>query len=189
MNNVAPHVYEKEDVEEVLPLVDAPYLPQINEEEQKNTYTLVLDLDETLVHFFEVTIQKTETEGHVLVRPGAEKFIEEMGEIYELVIFTAAIQEYADKVINEIDSKNRVKFRLYRQHAIPQENNFIKVYFIQDLTRIGRDLSKIIIVDNTQECFQLQPENGICIRSWFGDNNDNALDELSELLKGFFIKR
>ena len=35
-----------------------------------------------------------------------------------------------------------------------------------------------------QECFQLQPENGICIRSWFGDNNDTALEELAPILKG-----
>ncbi len=49
---------------------------------------------------------------------------------------------------------------------------------------MGRDLSKIIIVDNVAENFQLQPDNGIFIRSWFEDTNDTALSELSPLLKG-----
>ena len=53
-----------------------------------NVYTLVLDLDETLVHYTE-----TNGEGKVLIRPGAEKFLEELSQYYELVIFTAAMND------------------------------------------------------------------------------------------------
>jgi TFIIF-interacting CTD phosphatases, including NLI-interacting factor len=52
------------------------------------------------------------------------------------------------------------------------------------LSKIGRDLANVIIVDNVAENFQLQPDNGILIRSWFDDPNDNALLELLPLLKG-----
>lgn len=51
-------------------------------------YCLVLDLDETLVHYFEVG-----SEGTFLVRPGCDQFLTEMAEIYEVVIFTAAMQD------------------------------------------------------------------------------------------------
>ena len=51
-------------------------------------YTLVLDLDETLVHYVE-----EEDNAYILIRPGAEKFIEELSKYYELVIFTAATQD------------------------------------------------------------------------------------------------
>jgi TFIIF-interacting CTD phosphatase-like protein len=68
---------------------------------------------------------------------------------------------------------------MYRQHALPYGPIFVK-----DLSRIGRDLSKTIIVDNVAENFQLQPDNGIFIKSWFDDMSDTALSELAPLLKG-----
>ena len=62
---------------------DPPYLPAIQSDRE---YCLVLDLDETLVHYFEVG-----SEGTFLVRPGCDQFLNEMTELYEIVIFTAAM--------------------------------------------------------------------------------------------------
>lgn len=115
----------------------------------------------------------------ILVRPGAEEFLEEMGKYYEVIIFTAALQDYADWVLDELDTNKIIKHRLYRQHALPHGSCYIK-----DLTRIGRPLSRMIIVDNLAENFQLQPENGIMIKSWIGDPHDTALYELAPILKG-----
>lgn len=69
------------------PLVtpDAPYLPKMT---GSSGYCLVLDLDETLVHYFEIG-----SEGTFLVRPGCDQFLKEMAELYEIVIFTAAMQD------------------------------------------------------------------------------------------------
>jgi len=67
---------------------DPPYLPPA---EGGTGYCLVLDLDETLVHYFEVG-----SEGTFLVRPGCDKFLTEMAEIYEVVIFTAAMQDVSN---------------------------------------------------------------------------------------------
>ena len=57
-------------------------------------YTLILDLDETLVHFRDI-----DGGGEFLIRPYAEEFLEEMGKYYEIVIFTAAIKSYADYIL------------------------------------------------------------------------------------------
>ena len=76
---------ESLDLDGELPRVDPPYLPPLEDE---NTYTLVLDLDETLVHYYE-----SGNEGHYLIRPGCDEFLKEMSECYEVVIFTAALQE------------------------------------------------------------------------------------------------
>jgi CTD small phosphatase-like protein 2 len=127
---------------EPLPLVDVPYLPPVKD---PNTYTLVLDLDETLVHYFEIG-----SEGHFLVRPGCDVFLKEMSQIYEVVIFTAAMQDYADWVLDQIDKDKCISHRMYRQHALPYGPILVK-----DLSRIGRDLSRTIIVDNVAENFQL----------------------------------
>ena len=161
---------ESVDNEYELPSVSVPYLPT----SKALSYTLVLDLDETLVHYFELA-----GEGNFLVRPGCKEFLEEVCKYYEVVIFTAALQDYADWVLDQIDQPGCITYRLYRQHAIPAGN-----FYIKDLSRIGRDLSKVIIVDNVAENFQLQPDNGILIRSWFDDPHDNALLELLPLLKG-----
>ena len=88
-----------------LKTVEAPYL----KESTQDRYTLVLDLDETLVHYYE-----TGGEGGFRVRPGCDKFLKEMSEIYEVVIFTAAMQDYANWVLDQIDKEGRISFRLYR---------------------------------------------------------------------------
>ena len=60
---------------------------------------------------------------------------------------------------------------------------------MKDLSRIGRDLSKTIIVDNVAENFQLQPDNGIFIKSGFDAMNATALSELAPLLKQIVKKQ
>ena len=76
-----------------------------------------------------------------------------------------------------------ISYRLYRQHALPTGN-----FFIKDLSRLGRDISKTLIVDNVAENFQLQPDNGVFIRTWIDDPTDNALDELAPLLKEIAVR-
>jgi len=153
-----------------LPEVVAPFLPPLKGEK----YTLVLDLDETLVHYYE-----TEERGQYAIRPGLRNFLSQLSPHYELVVFTAAMQEYADWVLDEIDVDHCISHRLYRQHTVHIGNSLVK-----DLGKLGRDLARTVIIDNVQESFQLSPGNGILIRSWFDDVSDQALTELYPLLKG-----
>jgi CTD small phosphatase-like protein 2 len=78
-----------------LPRVYPPFLPPLQGPNKDKVYTLVLDLDETLIHNVEYG-----QESFFLVRPGCEDFIKEMAKYYEIVIFTAALQEYADQVVD-----------------------------------------------------------------------------------------
>jgi CTD small phosphatase-like protein 2 len=59
----------------------------------KREFTLVLDLDETLIHFN----QNTRTYNS---RPYAVPFLYEMSKVFEIVIFTAGLKEYADWILN-----------------------------------------------------------------------------------------
>jgi TFIIF-interacting CTD phosphatase-like protein len=63
--------------------VEAPYV----KDKPTKDYTLVLDLDETLLHYFE----KSEYEGELRIRPGADEFLKLLSEHYEIIIFTAAM--------------------------------------------------------------------------------------------------
>lgn len=104
--------------------------------------------------------------------------MKEMSAFYELVVFTAAMQDYADWVLDTLDTDKLIRHRLYRQHT--RRTNHV---FIKDLSFLGRDLSRVVIVDNVAANFQNQPENGIEIRSWYDDPHDNALAELTPILK------
>ncbi len=119
----------------------------------------------------------------MLVRPGTETFLRELSVSYEIVVFTAALQDYADWVLDQIDPHKYVSHRLYRQHAFPCGTSFVK-----DLSRLGRELSRVIIVDNVADNFRLQPENGILIKTWTDDPHDTALQELAPILKSITAK-
>ena len=101
-----------------------------------------------------------------------------MNKVYELIIFTAGTQDYADPILNIIEKKHKFfEKRLYRQHCVVLDNVFVK-----DLSKLGRDLNKIIIVDNMKQNFKLQKENGIFIKNFYGDKNDSTLIELLPIL-------
>ena len=145
-----------------------PFLPPLDQKKYK--YSLILDLDETLVHYIE-----EDNKAYVQVRPYADFFLNEMAKYFELIIFTAAGEDYADIVLNELDKNKVIKYKLYRKHT--EQINGI---FVKDLKKIGRDLDKILIVDNNKDNFSLQPENGLHISSFIGDQNDDELYNLSE---------
>ena len=154
--------------------ISLPYLKT----KSNKLYTLVLDLDETLIHF--KINPHDENSGKLQFRPYLENFLKEVKKYYELVVFTAATQDYADPIINAIEDKGvKFDFRLYRMHTIIIENDFVK-----DLSRLGRDLSKTIIVDNMEQNYKLQKNNGISIRPFWGkDTEDTALLDLIDVLQ------
>lgn len=162
----------------MLPNLEAvPKLPPVA---SPDVYTLVLDLDETLVHYYEM-----DGVGNYDIRPGMHDFLERMNHLgYELVIFTAATQDYADWVIDQIDPGRLIHHRIYRQHALPWGPIFVK-----DLSRLGRELDRTLIIDNVQENFMLQPNNGIFILTWYDDPQDTALSALTPLLDELIATR
>ena len=149
--------------------IPPPFLPP-KKKEDKRDYTLVLDLDETLVHFFE-----DNSEAYVKVRMGAENFITVLSQYCEIVIFTASTKYYADIVIDGLDCKNLIDYKLYREHT----NDYYGIN-VKNLSKLGRDLKKIIIIDNIEENYVLQPNNGLNIIDFEGDENDNELQFLLE---------
>ena len=140
--------------------------------------SLVLDLDETLMSF--VYTDNEKKEGLSRLRPFLYNFLNLVKEYYEIITFTAATQSYADPILDAIEIKRGkyFNFRLYRNHCSIVNNIIVK-----DISLIGRDISKIIIVDNMQQNFKLQKENGILISSFWGeDSNDKSLLQLGRIL-------
>ena len=140
----------------------------------------MLDLDETLVHFF-----YTPSGGTFLIRPFCIQFLEEMAKIFEIVIFTAALKDYADSILDILDpNKILINYRLYRHHT-----SLSGITFCKDLSKIGRDLSRTLIIDNLADNFKLQPNNGIPISTWIDDMKDTQLNDLGKILKNLIEKK
>ena len=154
--------------------VSPPYLKTPNNKK----YTLVLDLDETLIN---VEIQDIENNKYLLhLRPGLFSFLSAIKPYYELGTFTSASKQYAEPIIKEIEKRNKYfDFNFYREHSVICGNDFVK-----DISRIGRDIRTIIIVDNSENNFRLNKENGIKIAPFNGNKtkNDIVLFELKKIL-------
>ena len=152
--------------------IEAPFIKTPN----KKKYTLVLDLDETLINLEIKDINNNKCILHF--RPKLFSFLNEIKPFYELISFTSASKEYAQPIINEIELKQKYfDYNFFREHSIIYGNDFVK-----DISRIGRDMKKIIIIDNMEENFRLNKKNGIKIAPFYGDENDKVLIELTKIL-------
>jgi CTD small phosphatase-like protein 2 len=171
-------IYSSENSQESFVHVNlqGPFLPKID---SKYKYTLVLDLDETIIHCLD------QQEIVPLIRPGTKEFLSELSKYYEIVIFTASIKDYADTILNLIDKdKKWIRHRLYRKHTTVLKNTYLK-----DLSKLGRDLNKVIIIDNAYDNFKLQSDNGIFINTWIDDKKDTALFDLIPILREIVVKK
>ena len=115
----------------------------MTENDKSKGYTLVLDLDETLVHY-------NPSRKSYLIRPGCLEFLEELSLIYEIVIFTASVSKLANLILNKLDPQgNRIRHRLFREHCLRTDYAAIK-----DLSKLGRPLERTIIIDNIERNFE-----------------------------------
>ncbi|KAF7326506.1 NIF-domain-containing protein [Mycena sanguinolenta] len=114
---------------------------------------------------------------HVLKRPGVENFLKEMGEIYEVVVWTAALSQYANLVLDRLDPHQSVAHRLFRQSCFLHKGAYVK-----DLSQLGRPLADTIILDNSPVSFLFHPHNSVPVSSWFNDPHDGELTDLIPFL-------
>ncbi|KAH1048416.1 hypothetical protein J1N35_039200 [Gossypium stocksii] len=160
------------------------------EARRRKPITLVLDLDETLVHStlepcddadftFTVFFNMKEHTVYVKQRPHLHKFLEKVAEMFEVVIFTASQSIYAEQLLDILDPDGKlISRRVYRESCIFSDGSYTK-----DLTVLGVDLAKVAIIDNSPQVYRLQVNNGIPIKSWFDDPSDCALISLLPFLE------
>ena len=158
---------------------------------------------------------------HVLKRPGVDEFLRKMGELYEVVVFTASLRkvcpfdlnyyhyhhyhhhhlvdpasvnQYADPVLDQLDTHQVVAHRLFRESCFSHKGNYVKVgdfspsnglttqYSGQDLSQLGRPISDTIILDNSTASYLFHPHNAVPVSSWFNDPHDVELTDLIPFL-------
>jgi len=159
-------------------LPPTPLLPQRVDEKP----TLVLDLDETLVHTssspgpgVDFVLTYSSCSVYVAKRPHVDEFLRRMSLDYELVLFTASLAHYANEVADRLDPTGEIfSARLFRPSCVFYEGNYVK-----DLRVLERPLKRVAIIDNSSAAYYFQPRNAIVITTWM----DNPMDtELSRLI-------
>lgn len=115
----------------------------------------------------------------VVKRPGLTEFLERLSESFEVVVFTAGLEDYASQVLDKIDRKGVITQRLYRDSCREVNGRYVK-----DLSMVvGEDLGSVLIVDDNPSSYSLQPENGVPIKAFVDDLRDQELMKLVEFLE------
>ena len=150
-------------------LPDAPFIKT----NMKKKFCLVLDIDETISHSLKLNFGY-----YFIMRPGVLELLNEVSQFFEIIIFTSSPKIYADNIIDKIDTKgNLISHRLYKSHVFFERGKSIK-----NLNLIGRDINKIIFVDNLKCNAKYNPKNLYLIPTWTDDIYDDNLYKLKDKL-------
>lgn len=155
----------------------------------KGRKCLVLDLDETLVHssfkyihqadfVIPVEIEAQIHNVYVIKRPGVDQFLKRMGELFEVVVFTASVAKYGNPLLDQLDNSSSVHHRLFRDACYNYQGNYIK-----NLSQLGRPLHDVIIIDNSPASYIFHPQHAVPVSSWFSDAHDNELVDMIPFLE------
>ena len=164
-------------------------------EKKQDKKTLILDLDETLVHslfeqekinnniikpdiYLKIFFNNKYQEIFVYKRPFIDIFLKEMNNLFNIFIFTASIELYAKPLLKKIDKNNLIKKKFYRESCLLSKGKFIK-----NLNALNLKLKDVIIIDNNPVSYKYNKNNGIPIKPWHCDKGDTELVKIIPLLK------
>lgn len=137
-------------------------------------YTLIIEMTDVLVHP-EWTYK---TGWRFKKRPGIDHFLESLNGTFEIVIFTAEPGMTVFPIVEALDPNNYISYKLVRDAT-----HFVDGTHVKDLSKLNRDLNRVIVVDWNQESVKFHKENLFCLPKWNGNDDDNSLMDLASFLK------
>ncbi|ONK61465.1 uncharacterized protein A4U43_C08F30200 [Asparagus officinalis] len=154
-------------------------LPDLHPQEQ-HVFTLVLDLNETLVY----SDWKRDRGWRTFKRPGVDAFLEHLAKFYEIVVYSDQLSMYVDPVLERLDQKGCIRYRLARNAT-----RYLDGKHYRDLSKLNRDPSRILYVSGHATESSLQPENCVPVKPWKLENDDTALIDLLPFLEYVALNR
>jgi TFIIF-interacting CTD phosphatase-like protein len=151
-------------------------LPPFLKNKSQKKYTLILDLEDTLINISITNDRKI----IIQPRPGLISFLTGVKPFYEIIAFSKLSKNYSESIIRLIEGDKKLfDYNLYRNHCTLVGKNFVK-----DISRIGRDIKRVIMVDDLAENLKDHIDNGILILPYDGNNfrEDRVLLELKKML-------
>ncbi|KAJ9461860.1 CTD small phosphatase-like protein 2 [Diplonema papillatum] len=139
----------------------------IPQAEEADKLLCVFDLDETIVFA---------RDGPLLLRPKAKELLLALENVTEIAMWTAGVRDYAKAVLVEVEKEVWGKSPAgVVKHLITRNKNWFDVKdYTKDLRQLGRDLSQVLIIENTPDCVRLNPENAIIVEDFEGGADPDA---------------
>ena len=160
-------------------------------EQPRKKHTLVLDLDETLIHScfkyspsdftVGITMDGDDYTAYVRKRPYVEYFLRKCCEMFHVIIWTASMKDYAQPLVAKLLEATGANTNipcLYRDDCTE-----IAGVHVKDLTKLKIPLDNVFIIDNSPAVAFLQPRNHIPISSWFKEVSDRSLLQMLPFLE------
>lgn len=138
-------------------------------------HTLVLDLESTLVSS---TWDRKYGWRHAK-RPGVDKFLLDMAQYYEIVLYSPSLQGIAEPVVDSLDRQGCIMHRLYRDATY-----YTNGIHVKDLSRLNRNVNRIVVLDDDPTEVSFQPENLVRVKPYTDptDRTDNTLARITPFL-------
>ncbi|EAR98796.2 NLI interacting factor-like phosphatase (macronuclear) [Tetrahymena thermophila SB210] len=155
---------------------------------EEHPNNLVLDLDETLIHCNEkslnddssiITVQfQNQQKNYYLHQRGyLQEFLEQCALNFNIYIYTASTRDYAEEVVKIIDPRSVIKKVYDRSSCFYDGKQYLK-----SLKTLGLDLNRTVMIDNNQACVSNNIENAFKIKDFFSDKNDRELQKFQNIL-------
>ncbi|KAK1387228.1 Mitochondrial import inner membrane translocase subunit TIM50 [Heracleum sosnowskyi] len=148
-------------------------LPDLHPMEQ-GAFTLVLDLNETLIY----SDWKRDRGWRTFKRPGVDAFLEHLAKFYELVVYSDQLSMYVDPSVERLDPNHYIRFKLSRSATKYQNQKHYR-----DLSMLNRDPSRVLYLSGNALETSLQPENCVPIKQWKGETEDTELLDIIPFLE------
>ncbi|KAH9819595.1 HAD-like domain-containing protein [Melampsora americana] len=155
-----------------------PILPPPLPEPHGRPYTLLVDLDDMLVH----SGWDREHGWRTAKRPGVDYFLSYLSQFYEIIIFTTQPAYTAAPIIEKLDPYGYYSpYKIFKEAC--RSKGILNPQLIKDLDYLGRDLRKVVYLETKPSLVQLHPHNGFIIPPWDGKSTDSGLVDMIPLLE------
>ncbi|GJS17252.1 mitochondrial import inner membrane translocase subunit TIM50-like protein [Tanacetum coccineum] len=148
-------------------------LPDLHPLEQ-HVFTLVLDLNETLLY----SDWKRDRGWRTFKRPGVDEFLEQLAQYYEIIVYSDQQSMYVDPIVDRLDAKHIIRHRLSRAATRYQDGKHYR-----DLSKLNRDPARVLYISGNALESCLQPENCVPVKPWKCEADDTALVDLIPFLE------
>jgi hypothetical protein len=149
---------------------------------QPNYFTIVFDLDETLCC--------NRGPGKAIIRPGALDLLKSLRALstpekpIEVILWTASVESLARTVLVRLDPDGSI----FTDLIFRDKRWFKETGYTKDLRLLGRDMDRVVILENSPMSVALNRQNSILVKDFLGHSpHDTDLKAVKEVLESWIL--